>query len=331
MVSIILPNLNTPLSFLKPRIDSIFTQIYDDWECIVIDGFSTNGSWEFILEKTKSDKRFFFYQNPAKGIYDAWNEGIKMAKGEYIYIATSDDLFDHGFLLEMVKVLNENPDCGLAHCCLNIIDEAGKLSAHQWHDWEKVKFYGDYIKKPHKRVAPYDAIVHFGWTTVYTSIVQLLIRKSLFEKIGDFSVQYGSIADFEWELRAALCTNIFHVPLYLASWRKHDQQATIDTYFSKPEFYGEIMVMAKAALKIIESHQGIMLANKSTLYFNYFFQQFNLTAKELKLQYIGKGFIKMPLLTIKLIVYRLFKIKFTTSDFLTAQLTKRDMDKLLIG
>ncbi|MDB5150049.1 MAG: glycosyl transferase family 2, partial [Mucilaginibacter sp.] len=187
MVSIILPNLNTPLEFLEPRINSILDQSYTNWECIIIDGFSSNGSWEMLHEKAASDRRFFYHQKPARGIYDAWNEGIKLTKGEYIYIATSDDLFTPDFLDKMVNVLEANPDCSIAHCCLNIIDEGGEPTESQWHDWEKVKFYGDHIYQYHKRMAPYDAIVHFGWSTVYTSIVQLLIRKDLFEQVGFFS------------------------------------------------------------------------------------------------------------------------------------------------
>jgi glycosyltransferase involved in cell wall biosynthesis len=128
VVSIILPNLNTPLTFLAARIDTIVNQTYRDWECVVIDGFSENGSWEAIKEQTAKDDRFSYYQRSPKGVYDAWNAGIGQAKGRYIYIATSDDICKPELLEEMVKILDCNPDCGLAHCCLDIIDEDGKLT-----------------------------------------------------------------------------------------------------------------------------------------------------------------------------------------------------------
>jgi glycosyltransferase involved in cell wall biosynthesis len=325
LVSIILPNLNTPLEFLEPRINSILDQSYKDWECIVIDGFSTNGSWEMILEKTKGDNRFSHYQKPAKGIYDAWNEGIRLARGEYIYIATSDDTCSDTFLEEMSSALDANMDCDIAHCCLNIIDENGEPTESQWHDWEKVKFYGDQINQYHKRIAPYDAIVHFGWSTVYTSIVQLLIRKSIFGQIGYFSTEYGSDADFEWGLRASLYANVIHVPLYLAIWRKHSGQSTDDLYFNTAGFYGKLISMAQAALKTMEAQNAIILKNKKGLYFNYLFKQFSLTPSAQKSEFLFTSFLKMPVLTIKLIAYRLGNIKFDTTSFIRAQLHKRNL------
>lgn len=325
MVSIILPNLNTPLAFLDARVKSILDQDYKDWECIVIDGISDNGSFEYIQEKAFRDKRFFFYQRPAKGIYDAWNEGIKLAKGDYIYIATSDDLFTADFLEKMVKALGDNLDCGLAHCCLDIINEHGQPAASQWHDWEKVKFFGNYINQYHKRIAPYDAIVHFGWSTVYSSIVQLLIRRNLFEETGYFNTEYGAAADFEWGLRAALSASVAHIPLYLASWRKHAAQATDDNNLNKPAFYGDLIKMARSALNTIENKKGIILTNQDALYFNYLFQQFNLTAKSRKLQFLFKSLLEMPRLTAKLIVYRFWGTRFDTTSFISAQLAERNL------
>ncbi|HEY4196720.1 MAG TPA: glycosyltransferase [Mucilaginibacter sp.] len=330
MVSIILPNLNTPQTFLLPRISSIIGQSFTDWECIVIDGFSDNGSWEMIREKTKGDKRFSYYQRPARGIYDAWNEGIKLANGAYIYIATSDDLFSDDFLKEMVGILDTNTDCGMAHCCLTIIDENGNPTPYQWRDWDKVKFYGDYINSYHKRLAPYDAIIHFGWNTVYSSIVQLLIRKEVFEKAGYFSTEYGTIADFEWELRASLCINLVHVPLYLASWRKHNHQATSDDYFSTPEFPQELIRMAANALKKMEEHH-IILPHKKGLYFNYLFQQFNLTKRKQKFNFLLKLLGRAPLSAIKIINHRLAYAKFDTEAFLRKQLKQRKIDNLIRG
>jgi glycosyltransferase involved in cell wall biosynthesis len=323
VVSIILPNLNTPLTFLAARIDTIVKQTYRDWECIVIDGFSENGSWEAIKEQTVKDDRFRYYQRPAKGVYDAWNAGIGRAKGRYIYIATSDDICKPNLLEEMVKALDTNPDCSLAHCCLDIIDEDGKLTPHQWKDWEKVKFYGEAMQKPHKRLPPFDAIVHFGWSTVYTSIVQLLIRRDLFEKIGLFSVDYGASADFEWELRAALVTPTIHIPLYLASWRRHTGQATDDAFFSTPGFYGKLIDMAKHAIETVESRAGIKVTDKQQLYFNYLFQQFNLIAKDKKAAFWLKNFAGTPYTALRMLAYKLGAAKFDTALFLKQQLVKR--------
>lgn len=325
MVTIILPNLNTPIAFLGLRIDSILGQEYEDWECIVIDGFSTNGSWEFILEKTLGNSKFSYFQKPAKGIYDSWNEGIKLAKGQFIYIATSDDLCDLLFLKEMVKALEDNPDCDLAHCCLNVIDVGGNPVKSQWRDWPKVQFYGDLIHQYHKRLAPYDAVVHFGWSTVYTSTVQLLIKKTLFSEIGYFNTHFCTTADYQWGLSASLKANLIHVPKYLASWRRHEAQASQENYLTSPAFYTDLITMAEELARDPKFREISRKLNLQELHFNYVFQGFNSCVKSKKIKYLAQYSLKMPYLTAKVVWYRLFKINYDTADFLKKNLTKRKL------
>ena len=59
-----------------------------------------------------------------------------------------------------------------------------------------------------------------------TSITQLLIRRSLFDRIGYFNSRWGSVGDFKWNMRAGLVTNTVHVPDTWAGWRIHASQAT---------------------------------------------------------------------------------------------------------
>ncbi len=120
-VSIILPNLNH-LRFLPDRIDTILNQTFTEWECIVIDGYSDDGSWEYIKERTGDDQSFRLYREPPKGPYDAWNKGISRAEGQYIYIATSDDTMAPRCLEVMFNALENYRQCQIAHCCLKVID-----------------------------------------------------------------------------------------------------------------------------------------------------------------------------------------------------------------
>jgi GT2 family glycosyltransferase len=139
-----------------------------------------------------------------------------------VYIATSDDTMTVDFLEIMVKALDEHPECDLAHCKLKIIDENG--APHPTYSWDKFFFnhyFGDLVQKKHIRFAPHDGLLHCGVKTVYTSITQLLIRRSLFNRVGLFLTNYGSIADFEWDMRASLVANTLHIPEYLATWN-HD-------------------------------------------------------------------------------------------------------------
>lgn len=257
MISIILPNLNTSINYLRPRIQSILDQTYPTWECIVIDAFSDNGSWEFIQSITRHDGRFRLYQKDRKGIYNAWNEGIKLARGGYIYIATSDDTMEPTFLAEMHAALDSNKQCDLAHCCLKIINDDGLPSEiHRWDNYPSAVFFGEMIKQPHIRLAPHDGLLHAFIKTVYHSITQLLIRKSVFDEFGLFKEDGGVIADYEWGLRISLFKNIVHVPKYLATWRVHAEQATTLDIQTDPSTYDKLIDWVKGNVAAYKNKLG---------------------------------------------------------------------------
>jgi glycosyltransferase involved in cell wall biosynthesis len=235
LISIVLPNLNTPLPFLRERLQTITEQTFTNWECIIADGYSDNGSWEYLKETAEKDKRFQAYQFKKEGIYNAWNNGINLAKGQYIYIAPSDDTMTGDCLQKLYDVLQQYPECELACCLLKIIGDNGQsIPGNNWDNYYPAQYFGELLQTKHIRYAPYDGILHCGIQTVYTSITQLLIKRSLFEKTGLFLTGKGSTADLEWGMRAGLVANVVHVPEYLATWRIHDQQASDDALQWEP-------------------------------------------------------------------------------------------------
>lgn len=108
-LSIITVNLNNR-DGLKKTIDSIVSQTFRDYEWIVIDGGSTDGSKELIEQY--ADHFAYWVSEPDKGIYNAMNKGIKVAKGEYLQFLNSGDwlcddtvlerCFRHGFDADVV-------------------------------------------------------------------------------------------------------------------------------------------------------------------------------------------------------------------------------------
>jgi glycosyltransferase involved in cell wall biosynthesis len=95
-LSIITINYNN-YSGLKKTMQSVFDQTWKDYEYIIIDGGSTDGSKEFI--ELNSDKINYWISEPDKGIYNAMNKGISIASGEYlIFINSGDELFNSNSL-----------------------------------------------------------------------------------------------------------------------------------------------------------------------------------------------------------------------------------------
>jgi glycosyltransferase involved in cell wall biosynthesis len=249
-VSILLPNLNNR-EYLEARIQSIWDQTLKNWELIIVDSYSNDGAWEYFQSCAQKDKRIKIYQSRERGIYNNFNKCIQYAKGEYIYFATSDDTMCYNALEKMVQALDENPGCDLAHCKLKIIDQHDEVSKDKnWNNFYIVSYFGDLINRKHIRQAPHDGVLHFCGITVYTSLTQLLIRRSLFQQIGLFIPNYGAVADFEWELRATLLSHTVHVPEYLATWRLHSNQATTEFYSNRAKASGRFIKMANHALKV---------------------------------------------------------------------------------
>ncbi len=248
-VSVLLPNLNNR-PYLEERLRTIREQTYSDWELIVVDGYSDDGAWEFFQEEARKDSRIRIFQEPREGIYPAWNKCVGLARGEFVYIATSDDTMSPGFLETMVRALDDHPQCDLAHCKLTIIDETG--APHPSLNWDRfycASYFGPMIDQMHIRLAPHDGLLHCGAYTVYTSIVQMLIRRSLFDRVGLFRTDLGTMADFEWGMRVSLVANTIHIPRYLAGWRVHRAQGTDLSFLATAEYRARLTRMIDLAFR----------------------------------------------------------------------------------
>jgi glycosyltransferase involved in cell wall biosynthesis len=254
-VSICLPNLNNK-KYLKERLDTIQAQTLQNWELIVVDGFSDDGAWELFQEYAQYEPRIKLFQEPPQGIYEAFNACIRKASGEYIYIATSDDTMKPTCLEKMVDALEKNPDCSLCQCQLEFIDEESipLPEQQQWSEIPIGQYLGEWLNIPHKRLAPHDGLLHFAVLTVYTSVTQLLIRRQVFHRIGYFKDNWSAMSDFEWEMRASLLHNTIYLPEVLASWRKHSDQATTNPY--TPSNLKQLLDMAKSALNFAKEIDG---------------------------------------------------------------------------
>lgn len=98
-LSIITVNLNNKEG-LKKTIDSVIAQSFHDYEWIVIDGGSTDGSRELIEQF--AERFAYWISEPDKGIYNAMNKGIRVAKGDYLLFLNSGDYLWKGNVLKKV-------------------------------------------------------------------------------------------------------------------------------------------------------------------------------------------------------------------------------------
>jgi glycosyltransferase involved in cell wall biosynthesis len=149
LISVIVPNYNHE-KYLKERLDSIFNQTYPNFEVILLDDCSTDNSRTIISEYANDERVSYCFFNGINtgNTFLQWNKGIELAKGDFIWIAESDDFCDSNFLEEVCKPLIENEEVVLSYCQSNRVDENGIVTGNwldQTNDLDKDLFLRDFV------------------------------------------------------------------------------------------------------------------------------------------------------------------------------------------
>ena len=166
MVSIIIATYNSGKS-VRAALESVHSQTFQDWECIVVDGASKDDTLGIVKEYCNKDNRFRYISERDHGIYDAFNKGWKMAKGDWIHYLGSDDrLVKDGMEKLMVKC--EDGDLLVGNTFL-------------------VKPGGEITKQiSHGRMGCHQS---------------MLTRKTVVEALGGFDEKYKIVADADLNVR----------------------------------------------------------------------------------------------------------------------------------
>jgi glycosyltransferase involved in cell wall biosynthesis len=98
MVSIIIPTFNAGKT-LQASLDSVLGQDYRDFEVLIMDGVSRDGTLAIAGEAARLDPRVRIVSSPDKGVYDAMNKGIQESRGKWLYFLGSDDFLSHPGIL----------------------------------------------------------------------------------------------------------------------------------------------------------------------------------------------------------------------------------------
>lgn len=173
MVSIIVPNYNHAL-YLEERIQSILNQTYQDYELILLDDCSSDDS-RFVLEQYRNHPKvssILYNEQNSGSPFTQWQKGIEMAKGDWIWIAESDDIAEVTFLEEMLFAVRKYPSVGMAYCHLKWIDARGDLMFID-EDEDVVRYYTGKQFLSEKLV----------YTTTIFNVSSVIFRKSDYLKI----------------------------------------------------------------------------------------------------------------------------------------------------
>ena len=126
MLSVIIPNYNHS-KYLKQRIDSVLSQTYQNFEVIILDDCSTDNS-KAIIESFRNHPKIvhIVYNEINSGsTFKQWQKGIELAKGDYVWMAESDDYAESFMVQSLMEIADSNPSVGLIYCGSNLVDEVG--------------------------------------------------------------------------------------------------------------------------------------------------------------------------------------------------------------
>ena len=178
-LSIITINFNDAQG-LEKTIQSVINQTYKDFEYIIVDGASTDGSVDVI--KKYSDSLTYWVSEPDTGIYNAMNKGTRMASGEYCLYLNSGDFLAGNDVLE--KAFSHKFTEDIVSCtCLNFDEK---------HEWLKV---------PPKNVSL------FTFTCGSLPHPTSFIKRDLLNSLGGYNEQYRIISDWCFFLDAIIIHN----------------------------------------------------------------------------------------------------------------------------
>ena len=124
LVSIITPLYNGE-KYLAQTIESVLAQTYKEWEMIIINDGSTDQGEQLARSYAQKDDRIQVYSQENAGSAAARNNGIRRAKGRYIALLDSDDLWEPWFLERQLRLMHEK-NCQLVYAAHKRIDENGE-------------------------------------------------------------------------------------------------------------------------------------------------------------------------------------------------------------
>ena len=217
LLSVIMPVYNHEL-YVGEAIESVLNQHYKDIELIIIDDGSKDKSFD-IVSKYASDSRVTAIKQENAGAHNAINRGLSMAKGEYLAVINSDDVFEKDRFSVMAEYMEEHKNVGFACSYIRVIDSKGKdLGVKKgWRNMEPWL-----VEHPEKSLKANDDFIENLIMTNFTSTTSnFLFRREVYDKIGGMrNLRFAH--DWDFALRAAEITDCALIEKPLMRYRVHN-------------------------------------------------------------------------------------------------------------
>ncbi|MCD6322728.1 MAG: glycosyltransferase [Clostridiales bacterium] len=214
------------VEMIEDAIISVLDQWNEEMEHIIIDGGSTDGT----LDVLKKYPHLIIISEPDSGIYDAWNKGIKAAKGEYITFLNSDDLWFSNVVEQILDQLNGCKEIIITNAV--VYEYSGNNSQTFYKRYDSLKgeqLLSSLINRP-------------------PAINAWIISKEVFNSVGEFDTHFTIAADVDFCIRA-IVKDVQTIPIDIDFYK----------YFSHPK---SITLNRTRSVKYNYQYQNYLVATK---------------------------------------------------------------------
>jgi glycosyltransferase involved in cell wall biosynthesis len=229
-ISAIIPFLNMR-RFLADAVESVYAQSFQDWEILLVDDGSSDGSGEAALEYARRDpsrvKALLPSASGAHGASAARNRGLREARGRYIAFLDADDIWLPDKLEHQRKILDESPEAAMTFARVRYFFD----NPQEGEGWDQpFAPLEDRIYRP-----PELTVAFLRDSNIYPCPTATLIRKSALEQVGGFEERFRKVrTDLAVWSKLSLNFPIRADSSFVARYRQHGQ-SSVARMFGDPE------------------------------------------------------------------------------------------------
>ncbi|WP_419803144.1 glycosyltransferase family 2 protein [Mucilaginibacter sp.] len=244
MVSVIIPNYNHAI-YLQERIDSVLNQTYQDFEIIILDDKSTDNSKK-VIEQYRSHPKVsqIVYNEVNSGTtFKQWNKGIRLAKGELIWFAESDDAAANTFLEELIKPFEQNPKLGIVYCDSYYMDEYGeKLKCT--HLWKNERFSTQRWEADYTNLGIDEVNNYLLFHNIIDNASSALFSKRYIVKAGMANEKFRYAGDMLLYIKILMLSDIYYISKPLNYFRDHAINTSKESFGNGLKYYELVLAHA---------------------------------------------------------------------------------------
>ncbi|RTY83272.1 glycosyltransferase family 2 protein [Flavobacterium sp. ZB4P23] len=287
LVSVIVPSYNHD-KYLEQRLKSIFNQTYLNFEVILLDDCSTDSSGKILAKYAKNPKvsHCVFNEINSGNTFIQWNKGIELAKGDYIWIAESDDFCELNFLEELIQSVLQDSEIMLVYCQSNRADETGKITGNWLNHTDNLDaelFLTSFVMDGNEFIERF-----LIYKNVIPNISGVLFSKECAVQLGTLDMDPGMRTCGDWLFYFKLINNnkISYINKSLNNFRYHSQSVIANAVkklnwatiieidflmrkkmfdflsINKPHNYVPVFKINKSIIKKLEYERGMFYYKK---------------------------------------------------------------------